>query len=59
MNEQLWNQMTDEQQEQFCLARLAGKLQRAAQEMTSMQPGNAETFVLPGLTTIVGRKETA
>lgn len=57
MNEQIWQQMTDEQQTEYCLARLAVKLQAAAAQMSSLQPGNAETLVLPGMTTIIARKE--
>ncbi len=57
MNEQIWQRMSEEQQTEYCLSRLAVKLQAAAAQMTRLQPGNAETLVMSGLTTIIARKE--
>jgi len=54
MTEEVWSEMSEEQQTQHCWQELSRLL--LAVEPPPYQAGNAETLGVPGLTTLVTRR---
>lgn len=54
MTPDIWERMTPAEQADFWWNELNGMIEEALQELR-YQPGNQETVVIPGMTTIVTR----